>query len=70
MAACGHKAVLIVTRQVPDTGTNVARRRINLTCMLPFGHDGRHRDAEQGEQWDAGSGPIATLFRHEEDDEA
>jgi hypothetical protein len=69
MAVCGRKAVLIVTQQVPDTATNVARRRIDLTCTLQVGHSGRHHDAEHGEQWDASSGPVATLFRHEDDDE-
>jgi hypothetical protein len=68
MADCGHKAVLIVTKEVPNTATNVARRRIDLRCGLPAGHQGRHRDTEHGEQWDAGSGPVATLFRHEDED--
>jgi hypothetical protein len=68
MALCGQKAVLIVTKQVPDTATNVARRRIDLTCNLPAGHPGLHQDTQHGEQWGASSGPVATLFRHEDDD--
>jgi hypothetical protein len=68
MALCGRKAVLIVTRQVPDTATNVARRRIDLSCGLPDGHEGQHRDVSEGEQWDGGSGPVTTLFRHEDDE--
>jgi hypothetical protein len=68
MARCGNKAVLIVTKQVPDTATNVARRRIDLSCGLAPGHPGRHRDVDHGETWDASSGPVATLFRHEDDD--
>lgn len=68
MASCGRKAVLIVTKQVPDTSTNVARRRIDLACGLPAGHEGRHRDLEHEEQWDGGSGPITTLFRHEDEE--
>jgi hypothetical protein len=68
MALCGRKAVVIVTKQVPDTATNVARRRIDLVCGLPVGHEGRHHDVNHDEKWDAGSGPIATLFRHEDDE--
>lgn len=68
MALCGRKAVLIVTQHIPDTATNVARRRIDLSCGLPSGHEGRHQDLTHHEQWDSGSGSIATLFRHEDDE--
>ncbi|MFO7178113.1 MAG: hypothetical protein DIU78_005355 [Pseudomonadota bacterium] len=68
MAACNEKAVLIVTRQVPDTATNVARRRIELSCQLTLGHSGPHRDMQHGEEWESTSSPVATLFRHEDEE--
>jgi len=62
---CGAKAVLIVTRSVPGTTTNVAQRRAELSCDKPAGHDGAHADSGQGEEWQAEPGKRATVLRHE-----
>jgi hypothetical protein len=61
---CGQRAVLVITREVAGTATNVASRRLELVCSKPEGHDGRHYDPS-GEEWDAEPGKTPTLLRHE-----
>jgi hypothetical protein len=68
MADCPARATLIVTKTVTDTATNVARRRLVLSCSLTSGHAGPHRDAEQAEEWTALVDTTPTLVRHEDDD--
>ncbi|MCC6903073.1 MAG: hypothetical protein IT377_29150 [Polyangiaceae bacterium] len=63
---CGAKAVLIVTKSVQGTTTNVAQRRAELVCDAPVGHTGAHIDSRQGESWDAEPGKVATVLRHED----
>lgn len=67
MAECGHAAILIVTRPVEGTATNVARQRIQLRCSLAAGHPGAHRDSQHDEQWEGEAGTRATLLRHEDE---
>lgn len=64
MTFCGHHAVLLVTQDVVDTSTSVARERIELRCDLPAGHPGAHRDAARGETWEGEPGKRTTLLRH------
>lgn len=64
MTFCGHHAVLLVTQDVVDTSTSVARERIELRCDLPQGHPGAHRDAARGETWEGETGKRTTLLRH------
>jgi hypothetical protein len=66
MAECGERAVLIVTRAIEGTSTTIAQNRVSLVCTLPQGHEGDHRDTNQGEAWDGPSGRVATVLRHEE----
>jgi hypothetical protein len=61
---CGQRAVLVVTREIEGTSTNVASRRVELSCDKPSGHDGRHHD-RGGEEWDAEPGKTRTILRHE-----
>lgn len=63
--SCGAKAVLIVTRSVTGTTTNVAQSRTELRCDKPSGHAGAHADTAHGEEWTAEPGKVATLLRHE-----
>lgn len=65
---CDQRAVLFVTKSVKDTATNVARRRIELACGLPDGHEGDHHDPVHDERWAGHSPHRQTLLRHEEDD--
>jgi hypothetical protein len=65
---CGQRAALVVTRVVSGTSTSIARRRVELVCSLPAGHEGEHEDVEHKERWSAVRGQIATLLRHEEDE--
>ncbi len=62
---CGQRAVLVVTREVEGTATNVARQRVELVCDQAAGHFGKHRDAKNGEEWEAEPGKTPTLLRHE-----
>ena len=62
---CGTKAVLIVTRSVTGTSTNVAQRRAELVCDAPAGHDGPHSDSRHTETWEGELGKVTTLLRHQ-----
>jgi hypothetical protein len=64
---CSQRAVLFVTNSVKDTATNVARRKIELACGLPEGHEGEHHDPAHDERWEGSAGQKQTLLRHEED---
>jgi Fe-S-cluster containining protein len=64
MTFCGHHAVLLVTQDVADTSTSVARERIELRCGLEQGHSGPHHDSARDETWQGEQGRRATLLRH------
>ncbi len=66
MSECAERAVLIITRTVEGTSTAIVQQRLVLSCTLPQGHSGAHRNEEQGESWEAAEGKVATLLRHEE----
>ncbi len=68
MQSCGQRAVLVITQTVEGTSTNVARRRIELSCGLELGHAGKHRDLTEAEEWDDKAGHIPTLLRHEDEE--
>jgi hypothetical protein len=65
--SCDSRAVLLVTRQIEGTATNVARQRFELHCGLSVGHSGAHRDAEHEQEWDIVQGRPTLLLRDEED---
>lgn len=67
MSECGHHAALVVTRTVEGTSTSVARRRAELTCRLPAGHAGAHRDASEGVDWEGAPGQHPTILRNEDE---
>lgn len=67
MAECRQGAVLVITRDVEGTTTNVVRRRLTLTCGLPQGHSGAHQDLVNGENWESDRDERTTLVRHEDD---
>lgn len=67
MPTCRAKAVLIVTATLEGTATNVARRRVELACGLPEHHDGAHRDAKEGEAWQAPVDEMPMVLRHEDE---
>jgi hypothetical protein len=69
MAQCRQGAVLVITKDVEGTTTNVVRRRLTLTCGLPSGHAGAHRDLVHGETWESDKGDRTTLVRHEDEPE-
>lgn len=59
--------MLIITRQFPDTASNIARERIELECALGEGHDGPHEDSGRGERWEDRGSPLTHLLRDEEE---
>jgi hypothetical protein len=65
--SCDARAVLIVTRQMEGTATNVARQRFELHCGLEQGHAGPHRDAAHEQGWEVVKGRPTLLLRDEED---
>jgi hypothetical protein len=68
MSVCGSQAFLLVTLTPAGTTTNVVRRRVELRCGLPSGHEGPHRDDKEREEWDSVVGRPSTVLRHEDED--
>jgi len=66
---CKARAVLVITRSVKDTATDIARERLELFCGLSDGHAGLHHDTERDERWEATDHKPTTLLRHEDDAE-
>jgi len=63
--ACDARAVLLVTRQIEGTSTNVARQRIELYCSLLPDHAGPHRDETQKQEWLVVKGRASMVVRDE-----
>ena len=61
--ACDARAVLLLTRQMEGTATNVARQRIELHCSLPEQHAGPHRDESQTQEWVVVQGRPSLVLR-------
>lgn len=66
---CIHRAVLIITRDVEGTSTNVARERKNLSCSLEKGHPGKHHDSQYEESWEDEGKTLTHILVHLEHDE-
>jgi hypothetical protein len=62
---CSAKALLIVTREIAGTATNIADRRVTLSCSLQAGHDGPHKDTSEAEEWEGSVEKSTTVLRHE-----
>jgi hypothetical protein len=67
--ACDARAVLLVTRQMEGTSTNVARQRIELYCSLPLDHEGPHRDETHEQEWRVVKGRVSMVVRDENEEE-
>ncbi|HEY0467386.1 MAG TPA: hypothetical protein VGC79_24470 [Polyangiaceae bacterium] len=67
MMACDARAVLLVTRQIEGTSTNVARQRIELYCSLTPGHEGPHRDETHAQEWLVVKGRASMVVRDEDE---
>ncbi len=63
--ACDARAVLLVTRQMEGTATNVAKQRIELHCTLEPAHGGPHRDAPNHQEWVVVQGRPSLVLRDE-----
>ncbi len=66
--ACDARAVLIVTRQMEGTSTNVARQRIELHCSLVPDHGGAHRDEQHAQEWVVVKGRASMVVLDEDED--
>ncbi|MES1177355.1 MAG: hypothetical protein ABUL62_23735 [Myxococcales bacterium] len=63
--ACDARAVLLVTRQMEGTATNVAKQRIELHCSLSPEHSGPHRDVTHAQEWVVVRGRPSLVLRDE-----
>lgn len=70
--SCKHRAVIIFTREVRGTSSNVASGgRVQLTCGKDANHEGPHQDVERGEEWDDRGDKLTHILRMSpEDDES
>ncbi len=68
--SCKHRALLIITRDVRGTTSNLAKKRIELQCGEPAGHDGPHRDSEHDETWTDRGSDLTHVLRPEDEEEA
>ena len=62
---CDVTAVLLVTRQMEGTSTNVAQQRIELHCSLERDHSGPHRDEAHSQEWEVIKGRPSLVLRDE-----
>jgi hypothetical protein len=67
MTTCNQEAVLLITRTVSGTATNVARERTVLTCTLAAGHAGSHHDEAHKETWEHSPSSRQMLFRNDDE---
>ena len=65
--ACEHRAVLIITRDVKGTSSNLAAGRTELQCNKPEGHEGLHEDEKAGESWKDRGDVVTHILRQEGD---
>lgn len=65
---CRHRAVVIITREVQGTSTNLALERRNLSCCLEKGHEGSHWDSQFEEGWQDEGTQLTHILRHESDE--
>ncbi len=63
---CPHKAILVVTRAVKGTASNVAKKRVSLHCGRPLGHEGEHHDKRYHKHWHDRDQTLTHVFEHEE----
>lgn len=63
--ACQHRAVVIITRDVKGTASNLAAGRTEVQCGKPEGHDGLHEDAAAGETWKDRGDLLTHILRQE-----
>jgi hypothetical protein len=63
--ACKHRAIIIVTGDVPGTSSSIAKHRVELGCELEAAHDGPHRSDEHDESWEDRGGPLTHIIRHD-----
>ena len=63
--ACDARAVLLVTRQMEGTSTNIARQRVELYCSLEPNHAGPHRDVAHAQEWEVRQGRPSMILRDE-----
>lgn len=66
--ACKHRAVVIVTRDVKGTSSNLAASRTELTCGKAEGHEGLHEDLAKSETWKDRGDVVTHILRQEGDD--
>ncbi len=61
--ACPHRAIIIVTGDVPGTSSSIAKERFEVSCDLEDAHGGPHRNEEHSEHWEDRGGPVTHVVR-------
>lgn len=62
---CSHRAIVITTREVHSTSTEIARERIEIHCARSAGHEGPHES--EGFSWEDRGSELTHVLRHEKD---
>ena len=61
--ACLHRAIVLVTGDVPGTSSSIAKERFEICCDLDEAHEGPHRNEEHNENWEDRGGPVTHIVR-------
>jgi hypothetical protein len=67
--SCRHRAVIIFTKEVKGTSSNLASGRVELNCGGDEGHEGQHHDTERDEKWDDRGDSLTHILRQAPDED-
>lgn len=65
--ACPHRAIILVTGDVPGTSSSIAKERFEMDCDLEEAHDGPHCNEKHNERWEDRRGPVTHIVRSDAD---
>jgi len=65
--ACEHRAIVIVTRDVKGTSSNLASSRTEIACTKPAGHEGLHEDSASGNSWKDRGDTLTHILKSEDE---
>jgi hypothetical protein len=66
--SCKHRALIIYTRAVKGTSSNLASSRVELKCASVEGHEGPHHDPSRGEDWEDRGDQLTHILREAEEE--
>lgn len=65
---CKHRAMIIYTKTVKGTSSNLASARVELRCGEPEGHAGEHHDRDKDERWQDRGDDLTHIMRDAEEE--